>query len=158
MDHSGQYSRIGGWLILVGIGVVLSPFMVLFKVIPVYGDLIESGAWDVLTTPGSSAYDPLWAPCLYGEIGINAILVVLWCYLIYLFFSKKRRFRGLYIFTVLVTLTFIIADAYAIKVLIPDEPAFDLDTTKDVLRSAIASAIWVPYMLVSKRVAGTFVH
>jgi hypothetical protein len=75
-----------------------------------------------------------------------------------LFFSKKRRFRGLYIFTVLVTLTFIIADAYAIKVLIPDEPVFDLDTTKDVLRSAIALAIWVPYMLVSKRVAGTFVH
>ena len=58
----------------------------------------------------------------------------------------------------LFTLAFIVLDAYAIKAVLPHEPVFDPDTLKELGRTLIASLVWIPYMLVSKRVKATFVN
>lgn len=147
---------LSGWLILVGIGIILSPLRIIFAVFPTYYELFSDGSLDFLTTPGTELYSPLWAPILYGEIIVNIMLVALWIFVGCLFFLKKRIFKKYYIGLLVFTLIFIVVDALAFKAVIPDEPIFDPQTTKEVFRSMVVCCIWIPYILVSKRVKATF--
>lgn len=157
MDQK-ELQGLGGWLILVAIGIVIAPFYILFQLVPMYRQIFSEGVWEIATTPGSDAYHPLWQPILIGEITINVFLVLAWVYIAFLFFSKKRSLPTWYIGIMLFTLIFIAADAFAVQLVLPNEPIFDPGTTREFARSAIGAAIWVPYMLVSKRVKATFVN
>lgn len=126
--------------------------------IPLYTEIFNEGYWEVLTTPGSLAYDPLWSPILISEIAVNTGLIIALLYMIFLFFSKKRLFPKYYIGILLFTLVFMVADMLALKVVLPNEPMFDPETTKEFIRSIIGALIWIPYMLVSKRVKATFIQ
>jgi branched-subunit amino acid transport protein len=148
---------LGGWLVLVGLGIIISPLKVIGMVFPVYSEMFSNGSLAALTTPGAEAYNPLWAPILFGEMAINGGLVLAWIFVAFLFFSKKKGFPKWYIGMLLFTLAFILIDALAIKSVLPNEPVFDAQTTKELGRSLIVTLIWVPYMLVSKRVKATFV-
>lgn len=157
VSEEKELEGLRGWLILVGLGIILSPLRVITQIFPVYSEMFSKGSWTVLTTPGSEAYHPLWAPILYGEMAINGGLVLAWVLVAFLFFSKKKAFPKWYIGILIFTLAFILIDALAIKAVLPNEPIFDAQTTKDFGRSLIVTLIWVPYMLVSKRVKATFV-
>jgi hypothetical protein len=157
MTEEKNYEKLGGWLILVGLGIVASPLKIIALVFPTYSKIFSNGSWELLTTPGTNAYNPFWSPILIGEIGINLMLVFAWIFIAYLFFSKKSLFPKSYIAILIFSLTFIVADALAMKIILPNEPVFDPETTKETLRSLVGVLIWVPYMLVSKRVKATFV-
>lgn len=89
-------------------------------------------------TPRRDIYSPLWAPLLIAEVLVNIGLITAWVYIAFLFFKKKAAFPkwyiGIWSFT----------------------PVFDPDTSKDLIRLFITALIWVPYILVSKRVKATF--
>ena len=55
-------------------------------------------------------------------------------------------------------LVFLSLDLFFAYILFPSEPVFDLETSREFFRSIIATIIWVPYMLYSKRVKNTFVY
>jgi hypothetical protein len=149
---------IGGWLILVAIGIVVTPIRLIMLMMTTYPEIFSTGVWEVLTTQGSEAYSPLWAPILIGEILINSGMLLAWLYMAYLFFSKKMVFPKWYVGLAVFSLIFIIADAFAIKLVMPSEPVFDPDTIKELMRSLFMVVVWVPYMLISKRVKATFVN
>ena len=149
---------LGGWLVLVGLGILLSPFKIAFQAFfPLY-PAYANGSLAAVTTPGNVAYDPLWAPILLGEFCYNFGLVIAWIYIAYLFFGKRTQFPRHYIILLVTTATFILLDAVAIKLVLPDEPIFDPDTVKNLAQAIFATLIWGPYMRVSKRVRNTFVH
>ena len=148
---------LSGWLILVGLGLVISPLRIAFQIFPPLSEIFTSGAFEALTTPGSAAYHQFWAPIIYGEIIVNAAMLTTWLYTGLLFFKKKRQFPRWFIGILLFTLTFIVLDATSIRLVLPSEPIFDPDTTRNLIRTFVTSIIWVPYMLVSKRVSRTFV-
>ena len=158
MSEGKSLEGLQGWLILVGFGVIFAPLRIIITLLPIYKEIFENNYWQMLTTPGTDAYNILWAPILLGEISINILLVIAWVYIAYLFFTKKKQFPKIYISIVLFTLFFIILDALAIKVVLPSEPIFDKDTVKELSRSVISAMIWIPYMLISKRVKATFIH
>lgn len=158
MSNDNELKGLGGWLILVGIGVVISPIRLLVTFIPSYKPIFEDGTWEALTTVSSEVYDPLWGPLLIGEIAYNSIMVAASAYLIYLFFSKHYLFPKIYIAIVTVSLVFIPLDAWLVTKVLPTEPMFDPETTKEFVRVLIVGIIWVPYMLISKRVKATFVE
>ncbi len=146
-----------GWLILVGIAVVFTPIKLLVTFFTVFKPIFENGTWEVLTSYGSIAYNPIWAPLLIGEIAFNAALITASIYLVFLFFTKHHFFPKLYIAIVSASLIFIPLDAWVLTKAIPNEPLFDPQTTKEFMRTLIGALIWIPYMLVSKRVRTTFV-
>lgn len=158
MNENNELKGLGGWLILVGIGVVIGPIRLLASLVPTYKPIFENGTWEALTTPGSESYNPYFGSLLIGEIAYNTIMVAICIYLIYLFFSKHYFFPKLYIGIVVVSIIFIPLDAWIVTKVFPGESMFDPDTTKEFLRSLITGVIWIPYMLVSKRVKVTFVE
>ena len=158
MAEEQKLEGIGGWLIVVAIGICLSPFRIIASVYPIYSSIFSDGSWEALTTPGSEFYNPLWAPIIGAEIALNSLLVVGWLIIAWLFFNKKQAFRGWYIGILLFTIVFLFADAFAIKTVLPSEEVFDPDTIKEIVRSLVFAAVWIPYVLISERVKATFVR
>ena len=158
MTDNNELRGLGGWLVLVGIGVVTSPIRMLVTLVPTYMPTFEDGTWKALTTVGSESYTPYFGSLLIGEIAFNTLMVAASIYLIYLFFSKHYLFPKLYIGIVAASLIFIPLDAWIVTKVFPDVSMFDPETTKEFMRSLIVGVIWVPYMLVSKRVQATFVE
>jgi hypothetical protein len=157
MAEEKNIEGLGGWLILVGIGIIISPLRSIALIFSAYSEIFSNGYWEALTTPGSEAYNALWASILLGEIIINGALVIAWVFIALLFFSKKIIFPKWYIGILLFTLTSTLVDALAAKAVMPNEPIFDSDTVKEFGRALIGTLIWVSYMLVSKRVKATFI-
>lgn len=147
---------LGGWLILVMIGLILSPIKIGILIGSIVFPLFQGGTWEVLTTPGSEHYHPLWAPLLIFEFTINGTLILAGVALLVLFFTKSRRFPRMFILYVAVTLIFQIAD-YVLGEQIPAVAAESAESTVEIARTVITAIIWVPYMLVSKRVKNTFI-
>jgi hypothetical protein len=149
---------ISGWLILVAMGIIITPIKLIMLMMTTYPEIFSTGVWEVLTTQGSEVYSPLWASIIIGEILINSGMLLVWLYIAYLFFSKKFAFPKWYISLAVFTLVAVIADAFAIKLVLSSEPVFDPDTIKELTRSLFVVAVWVPYMLISKRVKATFIN
>jgi len=150
---------LGGWLILVGIGVVFGPIRLLVTVLPTYLAIFDDGTWEALTTVGSEAYHPLWGPFLVGEISLNLGMFVAGVCLLYLFFSKHFFFPKLYVAVVAVSVVSIPLDSWILtSFILPEEPVLDPDTVAEFVRALGSGIIWIPYMLMSKRVRATFVE
>ncbi|MEH6348112.1 MAG: DUF2569 domain-containing protein, partial [Bermanella sp.] len=103
-------------------------------------------------------YNVMWAPLLIGEIVFNSLMVLVSVYLIYLFFTKHYWFPKVYIIIISIALVFIPLDAWLLKIVMPNEPMFGPDTIKELARTLVGAVIWVPYMLLSKRVKATFIE
>ena len=149
---------LGGWLILVGIGVVLGPIILLARHVPEYLLIFGDGTWELLTTVGTEAYLPLWGALLIGEIVFNSGLFAASICLIYLFFPKHYLFPRFYIAVLAVSIVFIPFDSLLVKLILPDEPVFDPETVRGFARALASGLVWIPYMLVSRRVKATFVE
>lgn len=148
---SSEPKGIGGWLVLVAIGLIVSPIRLAYSIIVDYLPQINSSEWATLNFP---AFKNLF----YGELVINSLFVVFAIVLLVLFFSEDRRFPKYMIAFYIANLTFVIAD-FAIASFHPliRLAANPEGGIMEVVRSVAAAAIWIPYFLVSQRVKNTFV-
>ncbi|MGB1238714.1 MAG: DUF2569 domain-containing protein [Pseudomonadales bacterium] len=158
MEEKKDLKGLRGWLILVGIGIVFTPIRLILTLTPAYKPMFEEGVWSAITTQGSASYVPHLGSIIIGEMSVNAIVFCLSIYLIYLFFKEHYRFPKLYIALLSFTLAFAVIDAWLVSQLIPGAPMFDSETQLDIMKSALTAAIWIPYLLYSKRVKATFVN
>ena len=157
VSESREPLKLGGWLILVGLGVVLGPFRLLLLIGTTFSPIFTDGTWEALTTQSSEVYSPIWAPFLIGEILINLMMVFIGIYLIYLFFTKKSSFPKWYFGLALFSTVFIVVDAYIVTLVVPDIEVFDTETMKELARSLAGLLIWSPYLLLSERSKDTFI-
>ncbi len=148
---------LGGWLILVGLGIIIAPIKLMAAFLPAI-KIFSDGTWEVLTVPGSESYNLLWGPIILGEMLINGGSLIVWLYVAFLFFSMKKGFPKWYIRIMVFQVAFILLDALAISLVLPSEPIFDPNTAKIFASALIGALIWVPYVLVSKRVKATFIE
>ena len=160
MDFENQEDLNGlkGWLLLVGLGVVLAPFRIAAVFFPTFIPLISEGTWRVLVTPGHAAYNPLWIPLLALEFTYNIGMMLAAVWLNALFFTKHRFFPRVYIALAALPLLILPLDAWLVSLILPENAVFDEQTVEELIRSLVACAIWIPYMLKSKRVAATFIR
>lgn len=157
MSNDKNLEGLGGWLWLVGLGIVFSPLQILVTVMG-YWDIFSDGTWEAVTTPGAVAYNANWAPYIIGEITINILLILAWLYIAVLFFGKHRWFPKWYIGMFAFSVVLIPLDAMIATSLIPGAQVFDAESGKQLARGFVGALIWIPYMLVSKRVKATFVN
>ena len=147
---------IGGWLILPVLGLFVFPVRVLISLVTDYVPIFQDGIWGNLTTPGSEVYHSLWAPVIIAEIFCNVGFLLFDLALLYLLFTKSHRFPVAFIVFTLANLLFIVSDA-AIAWQIPAVAARGLEGVGgEIARALLVAVVWVPYMLVSKRVRNTF--
>src|SRR5689334_2462931 len=69
--------RLGGWLIVVAVGMSLSTFRNLSHCLFSVSSLFRQPLWDNLTNPTSTAYHPYWKPALIYEAAFNSITALL---------------------------------------------------------------------------------
>jgi hypothetical protein len=149
---------LGGWLVLVGIGVVVGFLRMMATTASTFLPLFEEGVWQALTSPESETYHPLWAPIIVGEVVFNCGMVGATAWLAYLFFSKSYLFPRAFIALTVTSLIFIPFDAWVVTFVLPEEPMFDPVTAREFGRVFVGAIVWIPYMLVSRRVSATFVE
>ncbi len=157
-QENKEFSGLGGWLILVGIGVLVAPFKTGAILINSFLPIFSHGMWAILTDPTSNAYHPLWGPYILSEVITNIGLFVASSYMILLFFKKSKRFPKWFMAISVLSLLIIIADTFAIKLILPGKPVVNLAFMRNISTALLTCLIWVPYMFISKRVKGTFVQ
>lgn len=145
---------LGGWLILVGIGVCLSPALILVgfaEILPSF----RSSTWASLTTPGGGAFHAMWAPALLFEFAGNLAMVVFACLLIVLYFRRRRVFPAAFVVFLWAQALMIALDGMLAAALpgVTEGGAYD-----GLSRQAGAAVIWTAYMFRSERVRATFVN
>lgn len=145
-------SGIGGWLILLAIGVVISPLRLLAE----YSLMMEQAGGFMAIVDALSAY-PAAQILIWVEAIANYVLVGAFIYVAVLFFRKKKQFPLYYQILLVANLAFVLVDA-VIGGIILDVPIFDIDTVKTLFSGTVAAAIWIPYVRMSKRVRNTFIR
>lgn len=161
MEDKTELKGIGGWLILVAIGVTLSPFIAAGMDYATYSQAFSADTWNALTNSNSPAYTPYYALTVFAEMIISVIIDTYLFYLAYLFYKKKSGFPSLYIKLVFAIFAFTIIDIFVVSLVFPVltvKDLFDPLTIKAISQSIMAILIWVPYMKKSVRVKNTFIN
>jgi len=151
-------SGLGGWLILVQIGIFLTLIMtivnVFVNILPVY----EHETWTALISSESVVYHEMWAPVVIFETVYNIALIAYVIYLITQFYGKKRTVPALMILLYVGGFVVGLID-YILLQQIPFAREMEGESTlKALFRSFLACCIWVPYFIRSRRVKNTFVR
>jgi hypothetical protein len=148
----GEPAGIGGWLILPTLGLFLAPVLAA-RFFSTYQQAFEA----------ASAFTAAQLTFIAVEAVVNVVLnLVAPIALLILLFRKSRRFPVAYVAWSLTGLVVLIADLPIAYALFEDyyeeggEPFFDGATLRELIRGVVSTAIWVPYMLVSRRVKNTF--
>jgi len=153
-------SGLGGWLVLVQIGIYLS---ILLNILTLKRDTIPAFApdiWDALTSKDSIVYDRLWAPLLIFELVTSILFTLLSVFCLYNLYKKKAIFPKLMIVVYSAGLAIAILE-YVLLKQIPIVNEYDLlgqDAPQAIIRTAVSCGIWIPYFLRSERVQNTFVN
>ncbi len=163
IEHTGdgsEYKGLGGWLILVCLGLIVSALYTVFILATTYWPIFTDGSWELLTTPNSEYYIPGLGAAMKFDIVGGLVIAATAVYLLVLFFRKDKRFPRLYIIFLIVSLLYVLI-SYAWVTSIPElNQSFTeeerSESLGDIGRSVLAALIWIPYMLKSKRVRATF--
>jgi Protein of unknown function (DUF2569) len=147
---------LGGWLILVAIGVSITPLSIVLSLVRT-GPTYAASTWASLTTPGGNAYNALWAPTLLFELVVNVALLVFGSLQLWTFFRRKRLFPALFVVFVCARLAFDLLDTLLAQTIpaIADRAEVNWDTS---LRTLLYGVLWTAYMFRSRRVKNTFVE
>lgn len=148
-------SGLGGWLILVAIGVIINPLSIL-AFITKNAAAYTPETWHNLTDPSSAAYNGYWAPLLIFELLVNLTSIVFSLLLLVLFFQRRRTFPVLYIIFLAYAAITATLDHFFTFLIPTITHTQEPDTT--MIRTFLVCLVWIPYMLVSKRVKATFVR
>lgn len=148
--------NIGGWLILVGIGIVISPIRLLINLFDIeYFNASLFASIDSLT---SGTTNIAWKGLIIFEIISNIFLIVSSLILCLLFFNKRNTFPKAYILFLSASLTISVVDfiwAYQFASYSPEDNTLSIEIVS-LIRMVITCAIWIPYFLTSERVKETF--
>lgn len=149
-DENGEIIEkgIGGWLLLLGFGIVVAPlgFLIRSINIPIRGFLKMS-----LGEMYSS--NKILAVAIIFELVIQICFFIFSSYNLYLFVKKKKRFPEAMILFFICNLCYLIIDSIFVLLL-----GRDAKLESKLVSSLTVWTIWSLYLLKSKRVKNTFIN
>jgi len=159
IPHPGAPSGIGGWLLLPTLGVLLSPLRMGYDLATVFVWFFNQDHWDAMAALKKPADFAFTQTALLISTTLGVLIFVGSIFLLILWFFRRRLAPHLYIGVLGAS-----AAAIALDLIMTSQPAFQAvlgsQTAPDILpemtKAAVACGIWIPYMLVSRRVRNTF--
>lgn len=143
-DH--DLEGIGGWLILVAIGLAVAPFMRTHSIVQdsklLFGSQYQA---TIISNSGLHAV-------LFYELVTNSFFFAFLLLLNFLFYSKKRSFPTFMIFN---------NGLQLIAQLVDHLWGMHLGYASDLSplwQSLVVAVVWIPYLMRSRRVGQTFVN
>ena len=151
-----KYTReLGSWLILIGIGLFLTPFVIVGQLL--FDDTyFNAYIWSGLINPDSGFYNLPLTILMLVELIYAALIFVYVVFLNFLFYKRRTSFPRLIIIYLLANALFSTIDSI-VALMVSDftEPEWK-DIISGNIRSLIIAGIWVPYFIFSERVKDTF--
>jgi hypothetical protein len=142
---------LSGWLVLVAIGLVVSPFVMLYTIVTVNLPFLTDNRYQPYLTS-----HPAFAALAVFETITNIIFIASVLALAFLFFTKRKAFPTFMILYLATQCCVILFDTVTVHVLIPSA---NLSASyASVARSLIGALVWIPYFVISRRVKATFVR
>jgi transglutaminase-like putative cysteine protease len=149
-----MHEEIGGWLILIAIGLIVSPLSLIYNLISTTAFFDQKTIQIIFNSDVSNSL--AWAVIVIFELIYNVSVIVFIGLLLILFFKKRTILPRLIMYFYALTAIVNLADYYLIKRFV-DFDFVDGNTSTAVMRSILVAFIWIPYFLFSKRVKNTFV-
>lgn len=143
---------------MVGIGLILSLLSQLRDLAFVHAPTLVDGTVAVLSDPLSTFHHPALAALIIVELIASIGLAGLTSVALVAFFRTRWWFPRLYIALIAFGTIFAVGDMLFLRSIAPGISAPDEEVAWEIVRSAVAALIWVPYMLRSRRVRNTFVR
>ncbi|WP_187263416.1 DUF3857 domain-containing protein [Pontibacter beigongshangensis] len=144
---------IGGWLVLIMIGLFVSPLRTLLVLVT--ENYFNQQLWHSFLSPDSAAYAPATAILLALEIVLHIVFFVYAILLISLFLQRRTSVPRLIAIFYFSSFAVRVAQYAAMDAL--NLPSETVSGMSDIMGSLITAAIWVPYFYKSQRVKDTFV-
>ena len=152
-----QLQGIGGWLILIAIGLCSMPLRLFVQLVRNNGSY-STATWQRLTMPGSEAYHSLWAPALlFGLLG-NLLLLVFSSLLLVFFFQKRRIFPALFIAFLWLNVLIMGIDLGFAEMIPGIASPNSSKHFAPLTGTMMAGIIWTLYFILSRRVKSTFLN
>ncbi|WP_114777651.1 DUF3857 domain-containing protein [Botryobacter ruber] len=149
---AGRGEGIGGWLVLVTIGVCLTPITTLSALFT--DNYFNQTVWQELLNASSVSYSPALAAMLALELVVNIAFLVYNLVLIRLFLSRRTSVPKLMV--IFYGASFLLPVLQYVAMSALDLP-IDSSAATDIGRGFLVAAIWIPYFYLSHRVKDTFV-
>ncbi len=149
---------IGGWLIVLAIGVTLRPLLLLRGFWDTFRLIWAHRVWVSRTDIESVSYSPAFALLVSAEVACAALFFIWSLVIVYQFFAKKRSLPRLYVTYLVVVTSWAIGRAVWLSNTDLATPATMTAETMSAVQFFIYTAIWCPYLLKSRRVKNTFVN
>jgi S1-C subfamily serine protease len=143
---------LNGWLALAGLGLIASPLVTAYGLLPYFQYLNQT-----YNIPG-------YLTLLQFEFVMGIAYVIASIYLIYLYFKKNIKFPNYYIVFLVVTIAYSILDYVWLASLTAPTPEQQkvitdaLANSGSTFRTIIFAIIWISYMKKSKQVKATFIN
>ncbi|MFN3403315.1 MAG: DUF3857 domain-containing protein [Cytophagaceae bacterium] len=144
---------IGGWLILLIIGVIFTPFKLTFELFSenIY---FNTASWELITDPSLVTYNPIYLWLIPVEMCFNISVVFLSVFVAILFFKKRSSFRVLFPAYLAYNIVFLVAENILINDYIDAKDS--MQEWLATFRLIVYACIWIPYVLYSDRAKETF--
>lgn len=142
-----------GWLSLLAVGILVSPFKLMFNFWQTYSPIWNDGTLHDIMVTASLGFKLV----IISEIVANVVFLGLSTFLIYLFFKKKAAFKTWYFIVAASSMAFLIANSLIVILVFPNIPVVGTDILKSLLSSSIGLFIWAPYLFKSERSRNTFI-
>jgi len=149
---------IGGWMLLFSFGLFITPLRIAATLFNNFVPIFRDGYWSQLTDSVYQTYHPMWAPVIIYEIGGNVIFIIFSLALIALLVSKSRIFPTSAITYLALNAAFLVGDKYLVGLLPALAGSNDQASARELIKTLATASIWIPYMLISKRVHNTFIE
>lgn len=154
--RSGAPAGLGGWLALVGLGVVISPFLMIHGLWDQRAYLHAGGYLNVQSGIASPWQVLLVQPLLLAELAIITFAIPLSILCVWLYFRRLRTFPAVYIGALWLLLAADVAIAAIMAIKFGSNSQTAVATTAASIRAFVMAVIWTTYMLRSQRVRATF--
>ncbi|MBX3189677.1 MAG: DUF3857 domain-containing protein [Labilithrix sp.] len=151
-----RFTSIGGWLILLSLGIVLNPVSNLVTLVGTSRVVLSLATWRALTSPDLPTYNPALALVMMVEAVGLAACVTYGCAVAFLFFRRRRSFPFHFTIYAIAIVFFALIDPIAARAL-SKVATTGGEAGFTALRVMIWAAIWVTYVRTSQRAAATFV-